>query len=174
MYCREGEKTMNEKLKAIFSNMKILLVSVNASYKHTNLAIRDLKNYAKKHCTNSVQIELAEFTINQPVGEVLRGIAGSCADWILFSTYIWNAEYVCKLLPEIKKILPDCVIGTGGPEFGYGAEKYLRNIPAIDFVIFGEGELTFTELIENTGDEPKSVISKLKDIKVFQNKDLNN
>ena len=28
-------------------NMKILLVSVNASYMHTNLAIRDLKNYAE-------------------------------------------------------------------------------------------------------------------------------
>ena len=30
-------------------NMKILLVSVNASYMHTNLAIRDLKNYADKY-----------------------------------------------------------------------------------------------------------------------------
>ena len=29
--------------------MKVLLVSVNASYMHTNLAIRDLKNYAEKH-----------------------------------------------------------------------------------------------------------------------------
>ena len=86
--------------------MKILLVSVNASYMHTNLAIRDLKNYAENLCP---EIQIAEYTINQPVGEVLRGIAVSGADWILFSTYIWNAEYVCKLLPEIKKILPDCL-----------------------------------------------------------------
>ena len=108
--------------------MKILLVSVNASYMHTNIAVRDLKNYADKYFENaafSPQIEVAEYTINQPVGEVLRGIAFSGADWIQFSTYIWNAEYVTKLLPEIKKLLPDCILGAGGPEFGYGAKKYL-------------------------------------------------
>lgn len=95
--------------------MKILLVSLNASYMHTNLAIRDLKNYGDRHFekkTDRPQIELAEFTINQPVTEVLREIAFTGADWILFSTYIWNAEYVCKILPEIKKLLPDCVLGV--------------------------------------------------------------
>lgn len=119
---------------------------------HTNIAIRDLKNYADKYFENKSkkpQIELAEYTINQPVGEVLRSIAFTGADWILFSTYIWNAEYVCKLLPEIKKFLPDCLLGAGGPEFGYGAKKYLANIKALDFIIFGEGEITFTELLEN-------------------------
>lgn len=132
---------------------------------HTNLAIRDLKNYAEKNCGCDIEIQLAEYTINQPVGEVLRGIAASAADWILFSTYIWNAEYVCKLLPEIKKILPSCVLGAGGPEFGYGAKKYLMNIPALDFVIFGEGEETFREMITECAGAPKSLLSRLADIK---------
>ncbi|MCR4631947.1 MAG: B12-binding domain-containing radical SAM protein [Treponema sp.] len=137
--------------------MKILLVSVNASYMHTNLAIRDLKNYAERDNVTCSEIQLAEYTINQPVGEVLRGIASFAADWILFSTYIWNAEYVCKLLPEIKKILPDCLLGAGGPEFGYGAKKYLTNIAALDFIIFGEGEETFREMIEKCGGDAKAL-----------------
>lgn len=153
--------------------MKILLVSVNASYMHTNLAIRDLKNYAEKYYdevldgtgTERPEIQLAEYTINQPVGEVLRGIAVSNADWILFSTYIWNAEYVCKLLPEIKKILPECLLGAGGPEFGYGAEKYLMNIPSLDFVMFGEGEETFRDMIEKCQGVPENLLTKLADIK---------
>ncbi len=151
--------------------MKILLVSVNASYMHTNLAIRDLKNYAEARCGDMLrdvgraEIQIAEYTINQPVGEVLRGIAGFEADWILFSTYIWNADYVCKLLPEIKKILPSCVLGAGGPEFGYGAKKYLTNIPALDFVMFGEGEETFLEMISKSGGEPKNLLLQLPDIK---------
>ena len=111
------------------------------------------------------EIQIAEYTINQPIGEVLRGIASFNADWILFSTYIWNAEYVCKLLPEIKKILPDCVLGAGGPEFGYGAKKYLGNIPALDFIMFGEGEETFREMISKSGGQPKALLSKLADIK---------
>ena len=145
--------------------MKILLVSVNASYMHTNLAIRDLKNYAEKYCESCPEIQLAEYTINQPLGEVLRGIASTHADWILFSTYIWNAEYVCKLLPEIKKILPDCVLGAGGPEFGYGAKKYLHNIPSLDFIIFGEGEETFREMIAQSQEEPENLPAKLSEIK---------
>ena len=111
------------------------------------------------------EIQIAEYTINQPIGEVLRGIASFNADWILFSTYIWNAEYVCKLLPEIKKILPDCVLGAGGPEFGYGAKKYLGNIPALDFIMFGEGEETFREMISKSGGQPKTLLSQLADIK---------
>ena len=111
------------------------------------------------------EIQIAEYTINQPIGEVLRGIASFGADWILFSTYIWNAEYVCKLLPEIKKILPFCVLGAGGPEFGYGAKKYLTNIPALDFIMFGEGEETFLEMISKSGGQPKNLFSKLADIK---------
>lgn len=153
--------------------MKILLVSVNASYMHTNIAIRDLKNYAEKFFkagmdlegTKSPEIYLAEYTINQPVGEVLRGIAAFDADWILFSTYIWNAEYVCKLLPEIKKILPECVLGAGGPEFGYSAKKYLLNIPALDFIIFGEGEETFKEMIFKSQGNSKNLLQQLNTIK---------
>lgn len=159
--------------------MKILLVSINASYMHTNLAIRDLKNYAEKYFFDDVtgsgsfvnkdvlrtEIQIAEYTINQPIGEVLRGIAFSNADWILFSTYIWNAEYVCKLLPEIKKILPHCILGAGGPEFGYGAKKYLKNIPALDFIIFGEGEETFREMIAKCRGNAKNLFKHFSDIK---------
>ena len=147
--------------------MKILLVSVNASYMHTNIAVRDLKNYADKYFENTASrplIELAEYTINQPVGQVLRGIASYGADWIQFSTYIWNAEYVTKLLPEIKKVLPDCILGAGGPEFGYGAKKYLSSISDLDFVVFGEGELTFCDMIEKSGGEAKNLLPRLKDI----------
>lgn len=146
---------------------------------HTNLAIRDLKNYAEKYFLDDAtgsgsfvnkdvlrtEIQIAEYTINQPIGEVLRGIAFSNADWILFSTYIWNAEYVCKLLPEIKKILPHCILGAGGPEFGYGAKKYLKNIPALDFIIFGEGEETFREMITKCRVNAKNLFKHFSDIK---------
>lgn len=130
--------------------MKILIVSINASFMHTNVAIRSLKAYAEKYFSgqNLPEIECREFTINQPAGEVLRNIGHTNAELILFSTYIWNAEYVCKIIPDVKKVLEKCVIGAGGPEFGYGAGKYLALLPALDFVMFGEGERSFTELLK--------------------------
>ena len=97
---------------------------------HTNVAIRSLKAYAEKFLSaEKINVEITEFTINQPVGEVLRSIGLTEADAVLFSTYIWNAEYVSKLLPDVKKLLPQCILGAGGPEYGYSAEKYLGLIP---------------------------------------------
>jgi len=130
--------------------VKVLLVSVNASYMHTSLAIRDLKNYAYANgiSPEKVQIFLKEYTINQGIGDVVRSIGLTEADLVLFSTYIWNAEYVCKLISDVKKVLPECIVGAGGPEFGYGAQKYLNSLPALDFVMFGEGEVTFFELLK--------------------------
>lgn len=116
---------------------------------HTNVAIRSLKAYAEKFLSaEKINVEIAEFTINQPVGEVLRSIGFTEADAVLFSTYIWNAEYVSKLLPDVKKLLPQCILGAGGPEYGYSAEKYLGSISDLDFIMFGEGEKTFAELAE--------------------------
>lgn len=132
--------------------MKILLVALNASYMHTNIAVRLLKVYAEKYLPQEIkaeiQIEFAEFTTNQPVGEVLRGIAESKADVVLFSTYIWNAQFASTIICDVKKVLPGCVIGAGGPEFSYSAKKYLGNLRQLDFIFDGEGERTFVEFVE--------------------------
>ncbi len=128
--------------------MKILLLSINASFTHTSIAIRSLKNYAEKYFDGKAEkpeIVCGEYTINQNISFVLREIDASGADFVLFSTYIWNAEYVCKVIPDVKKILPNCVIGAGGPEFSYGAEKYLSKLKDLDFIIKGEGEQTFLD-----------------------------
>lgn len=137
--------------------MKILLISVNASFSHSSLAVRSLKVFADQFLSEKensslkekAQIQIEEFTINQPILEVLRKIAFSQADLVLFSTYIWNAEFVSKLIPEVKKLLPKSLIGAGGPEFSYAAQKYLSQFSSLDFVIFGEGEIVFTDLIKN-------------------------
>lgn len=154
--------------------MKILLISVNASYMHTNIAIRCLKNYAEKYFLDDLQnrnieIDLLEFTINQPVGEVLRTIGFSKGDIILFSTYIWNADFITKIMPDIKKILPHSILGSGGPEFGYGAEKYLSMISDLDFIMFGEGEKTFVELLQNTYKNPETKKIEIQNMSQIKN-----
>lgn len=121
---------------------KILLAAINASYSHTNLAVRSICNYVNKP-------DLAgwkEWTINQNIQEILRGIAEESPDIILFSTYIWNAEIVRKLVCDVKKILPHCVTGLGGPEVSFYADGYLKELYSLDFVICGEGEETVKEI----------------------------
>ena len=123
--------------------MKILLCAVNACYNHTNLAVRSICHYVDK----LEIVNFGEWTINQNVQDILRGIASHNPDVVLFSTYIWNAEIVQKLICDVKKILPKCVIGAGGPEAGFYAEGYLKKLSSLDFVMCGEGEATVDEIV---------------------------
>ena len=148
--------------------MKILLVAINASYSHTNLAVRSIKYFIEEHYSApDFSIDFKEFTINQPVGDILRGIAETNSDGVLFSTYIWNAEVVCKIIPDIKKILPNSKIGAGGPEFGYWPEGYLNKNPDLDFIMVGEGEVTSLELIKNNLNPKIPGIYYREDEKIF-------
>ncbi len=49
---------------------------------------------------------------------------------------------------EIKKILPEIKIVVGGLWYSFFGKETLEKNPAIDFVVMGEGELTFNELMD--------------------------
>ena len=149
---------------------KILLVAVNASYSHTALSVRGLTEYVKTQNIPSVEIDFKEVTINQPFGDILREISITEPKAVFFSTYIWNVELTCKIIMDLKKVIPGVIIGGGGPEFGFTAKKYLTNYKALDFIMKGEGEVTLSEIcrlvVENEGSEDNSYfMNHLKDIK---------
>ena len=93
-------------------------------------------------------IELAEFTINHRTEEILREIYLRKPDVLLFSCYIWNIVYVRELAENCRKIMPEVPIWLGGPEVSYDAEETLRENPAVDGILCGEGEETFRLLAE--------------------------
>lgn len=146
--------------------MKFLLVAVNASFSHTCLAVRQLSAFTG--------IEFIEFTINQPVGEILRGIKELNPDVVLFSTYIWNGEIISKIIPDIKKILPKAIIGAGGPEFGFAASIYLKKLPSLDFIMHGEGEKTLEEIQKKSDSLRKDSAETLSSIKGVFYRDCEN
>lgn len=63
-----------------------------------------------------------------------------------FSNYIWNFAYNKALAGEIKKAYPDCVIVFGGHQVPPGA-ALLEECGFIDFLIHGEGEVSFRKLL---------------------------
>lgn len=120
--------------------MKILLTAINAKYIHSNLAIYSLRAYAKEYRDN---IELAEYTINNRVEDILSDIYVKRPDILMFSCYIWNIEYVKEIAAEFNKLCPDVPIWVGGPEVSYETEDFLRENPYITGVMKGEGEKIF-------------------------------
>lgn len=122
--------------------MKILLTTLNTKYVHTNIALK----YLYKTLENK-DVRLKEYTINEPLGNILRDMSTYNADIIAFSVYIWNVEEVLKLSENIKKITPNVKIILGGPEVTYRSTQILKESASIDYVIIGEGEEVLAPLI---------------------------
>ena len=129
--------------------MKVLLAAVNAKYIHSNLAVYSLRAYALRHSgeTRPEEIGIAEYTINQPIDEIMMDIYDRRPDILCFSCYLWNISYVEGLVREIPKILPGVKIWLGGPEVSYDAGETLQKYPQVTCIIRGEGEETFAELM---------------------------
>ena len=133
--------------------MKVLLAAINAKYIHSNLGIYSLKTYGEKMLkewglAEQAEISLAEYTINHQMEQILQDIYKRKPDVVGFSCYIWNISYVKVILADIKKVLPDVKIWAGGPEVSYHGEAFLKEEPAVDLVMMGEGEITFAHFLK--------------------------
>lgn len=144
--------------------MKFLLTALNTKYIHSNPAIYSLRAYAvSKDPELANHIELAEYTINQVLSDVLSDLYRKKPDVIGFSCYIWNISYILELAEEIKKLLPGVQIWLGGPEVSFDAPELLKKHAFLTGIIRGEGERAFYDLIslyrraEEKGEDPAQV-----------------
>ncbi|WP_153731963.1 B12-binding domain-containing radical SAM protein [Sporosarcina obsidiansis] len=123
--------------------MNIVLSTLNAKYIHTNIAIRYLKAYAEpEYCC-----DLAEFTIHDPTMSIVSELYQRAPKVVGFSVYIWNIEETLKVIRLLKLTSPDTLIVCGGPEVTYDYDQWLERVPEIDYIVIGEGERTFKELL---------------------------
>ncbi len=125
--------------------MKVVLLGINSKYVHTNLAIRYIREYLKKY--GNIEAPILETSINNELPEILRDIYEAKPDFLIMSTYIWNKEYVFKLVKEVKKVLPFIKIALGGPEVSYNSEEVMNEFLEIDYIISGEGEESTLQLL---------------------------
>lgn len=136
--------------------MRFLLVALNAKYIHSNPALYSLKRFAGK---NAVHVELAEYTINNRTEDILADIYKRKPDVVGFSCYIWNWNMIQDIMRELFKLRPDMPVWLGGPEVSYDAEDILKKYPALTGIMLGEGEETFSEVLDYyvTADDTKQL-----------------
>ena len=125
--------------------MKVLLTALNSKYIHTNLAVRYLHEFAAER---GYQSEIAEYTINQHLPDILDELFRQQPNVLLLSCYIWNIEMMLDLADEYRRICPEVTILAGGPEVSYNSEQILQQNPALDGVFCGEGEEPFLEYMQ--------------------------
>lgn len=98
--------------------------------------------------SHSMQVEIAEYTINNQMELILEDIYRRKPDMVGISCYIWNIAYALDLVRDIHKVLPDTDIWLGGPEVSYDAPLLLVREPEVFGVMKGEGEEMFAALLE--------------------------
>lgn len=125
--------------------MQVVLSAINSKYIHTGLGLRYVGEYAK---AQGHEVTLIEETINTPILAVLEKIMAVPAQVYGFSVHIWNKQFVFKLIRMLRKLRPQAAIVIGGPEVAFDAEKIFAELPQADYIVQGEGELVFSELLQ--------------------------
>lgn len=116
--------------------MKSLLIGINSKYIHPAMGVFQLY-------TNSRHpVSYKEFTIKDDKNEIINYINNDDSRVVGISLYIWNVNVVKEILPSIK----NKIIFLGGPEASFN--PHLLTEFNISYIIKGEGEESFNELID--------------------------
>ena len=122
--------------------MKIVLFTLNASWSHSSLALRCLRDPLER---NGFDVVLAEHTLKDRTAHVLERLWREQADVYGFSCYIWNLREMLSLAQDLRGLLPQARIVLGGPEVSYGLERF-ANDDRFDCIVCDEGEDAMVEL----------------------------
>lgn len=123
--------------------MKTLITTLNSKYIHKSLSLRLLYVATKEYH----EVDFKEYTIKEDLDTIANDIIEQKVQVVAFSVYIWNVDLIKILIDKLKKMDPQLVIVIGGPEVSYEIDYFLDNFK-IDYLISGEGEVAFKELLD--------------------------
>lgn len=123
---------------------KIILTTLNARFTHSAIGLRYLYANMRELQKDTV---ILEFSINDAIQNIAEELLIHMPEIIGIGVYIWNAKECAELIHILKKVSPQTKIILGGPEVSY--EPFRVNFDMADFIIQGEGDITFYELCKN-------------------------
>lgn len=134
------------------------------------LGLYTIKAYFMKRsaCAKSASVAILPFDYGHEVDFIIDEIKKRKPNVVGFSCYVWNILSILKISRIIKHAMPDTKIVFGGPEASPRASQLVKKHAFIDAVVIGEGEKTFTELLEHWL-EKKTDMSTIRSIAYRKN-----
>lgn len=108
-------------------------------------AVGVLASYALQFEDIAAEYELAGIVFKEDSREEVM----NCIDEpfiVGFSNYFWNYKYNLDIAKMLKERYPECTILFGGHQIPRNT-GFLEDYPFIDLLIFGEGEIPFTNIL---------------------------
>jgi len=131
--------------------MNITICQINNSFSGQNYfpySSLVLEEYVRKYSKYANRITFgAPPYKRESVEEIVKKCENS--DLVGFSLYVWNEKISLAVARRLRQIRGDGVkIVFGGPQVPNSGEDFLRRHPFIDVLVHGEGEVTFTDLVD--------------------------
>ncbi len=130
---------------------KVILTTLNIHKNSSiHLALYLLKGYFLKHSSikEKVDIEIIDFSIQDKKEDIISEILKRKPDFLGFSCYMWNIIMTLDVCERLKRENEKIIIALGGPEVTPRDFEILRDNSYIDYIVKGEGEKSFKELVE--------------------------
>ena len=143
------------KLKAYFADLTHTGLGISVNYFPLGMGL--VVAYASQELKNEVDFKLFKFP-----DDLSSALTKKVPNILCFSHYAWNSNLSYAFAEYVKNLHPDVVTIFGGPNIPFSEkerESFLKQRPAIDFYIRGDGEfaivLLLKELIGNNLDIDK-------------------
>ena len=145
--------------------MKVLLLSMPDSFEHTpslamrmpNGALASLAgNAGPGHDVRIADLILAQSTVAATVTRLMRELD---PDVVGLSIMTFQRRTALRLIRLIRSIKPEVVVVAGGYDPSLATDVYEPPSTGVDFVVRGEGELTFRGLLRglSRGEDVSSI-----------------
>ncbi|WP_144084327.1 B12-binding domain-containing radical SAM protein [Magnetospirillum gryphiswaldense] len=133
-------------LRIVLSSMKHTTSGRHSSF--MPVAIGFIASYLLSKLGDRVKV-----TLHEDPDELLTVIRNESVDVLALSHYCWNAELNYLTMRHAKRINPNIICVTGGPEFPIpedfeSCREFLLKHASIDIHVYGEGEVPFAALME--------------------------
>jgi len=117
------------------------------------LGILYLAGYLEKHTTHQVEILDAQVE-EMGYPELERVVASRRPDVVGITAMTFTLLDVIRTVELVKRVDRGIRVVLGGPHVQLYAEETI-NIPGVDYLVLGEGEMTFAQLLEQMDDPQK-------------------
>ena len=107
--------------------------------------------YIASYALTHLGPEAVEIRLYDNPNIILKDIQTWRPEVVGLSNYCWNSEVSKLVFRHAKKIIPEVICISGGPEFPIDHSEclvYLKKKPEIDFYVYFESELSFSRLIK--------------------------
>ena len=147
--------------RALFrQDRDVYLLSPYCETKYTamNSSLNYLKYYLVDNGYSAEVYDCAFF--DEEYEEIIEIIGKSSNPIVGITGYSRERFNAYRLIRKIKQRIPDALIVVGGRHFGFLAKETLENLPEVDLVVKGAGEVAFKEIVDHAlSDENYSLIA---------------